>query len=81
MAARTGRLGNVTFKKEATYGTYLTGDSYLRVSSESMNRAVEHAEDPALVSQIYTTDLIKVGDAIGGSWGRDRHVIIRCIRR
>lgn len=64
---RTGRLGNVTYKKETTWGTYVAGDGYLRVSSESLNRAVEHVEDPALIGEIYTTDMIKIGDGIGGS--------------
>jgi hypothetical protein len=67
MAARTGRLGNVAYKKETTWGTYVAGDAYLRVSTESLNRTVEHTEDPALVSEIYTTDMIKVGDGISGS--------------
>ena len=66
MAARAGRLGNVTYKKETTFDTYVAGDGYLRVSSESLNRTVEHTEDPALISEIYTTDMIKVGDGIAG---------------
>lgn len=64
---RTGRLGNITYKKETTWGTYISGDTYLRGSSESLNRAIEHVEDPALVGEIYTTDMIKIGDGIGGS--------------
>ncbi len=64
--SRTGRLGNVTFGKESTWGTGVSTTNYLRVSSESLVRTVEHAEDPSLVSEIYTTDMIKVGDGIGG---------------
>ena len=67
MASRTGRLGNVTYKKESTWGTYIAGDGYLRVSSESLNRTVEHTEDPSLVGELYTTDMIKIGDGISGS--------------
>lgn len=64
---RTGRLGNATYKKETTWGTYIAGDTYIRISSESLNRTVEHVEDPAYVGEIYTTDMIKIGDGIGGS--------------
>jgi len=67
MAARTGRLGNVTYKKETTWGTYVAGDGFLRVSTESLNRTVEHTEDPALIGEIYTTDMIKISDGIAGS--------------
>jgi hypothetical protein len=63
----TGRLGNVTYKKETTWGTYVAGDGYLRVTTESLNRTVEHTEDPSLVGEIYTTDMIKIGDGIGGT--------------
>lgn len=70
---RIGRNGNVTYKKETSWGTYVAGDGYLRVSTESMNRAVEHAEDPALVSELYTTDMIKIGDGISGSMEATMH--------
>jgi len=65
--ARTGRLGSVVFAKETTWGSFASGTDYLRVSTESLKRSVEHAEDPSLVSEIYTTNLIKVGDGIGGT--------------
>lgn len=70
---RTGRLGNIAFKKEAVWGTYLTPDIYLRALSESMNRAVEHATDDSLVKEIYTTDMIKVADGAGGSIEGNMH--------
>ncbi len=73
MAARTGRLGNVTYKKESTWGDYIAGDGYLRVSTESLGRTVEHAEDPALISEIYTTDMIKIGDGISGAMEAVQH--------
>ena len=59
---RTGRLGNITFKKETTWGTFVTPDVRLRASSESMNRTVEHTEDSALIDAIYTTEMIKTKD-------------------
>jgi len=65
--ARTGRLGNVTIAKESTWGSFATATRYLRVTTESMKRTVEHAEDPALVSEIYTTSMVKIGDGISGS--------------
>lgn len=71
--ARTGRLGNVTYKKETTWGTYIAGDGYIRATTESLNRTVEHTEDPALISEIYTTDMIKVGDGIAGSMEATMH--------
>jgi hypothetical protein len=64
---KTGRNGNITYKKESSWGTYIAGDTQLRASTESLNRTVEHTEDPALVGEIYTTDMIKVGDGIAGS--------------
>lgn len=67
MAIRTGRLGNVAFKKESTFDTYVAGDIYLRASSESLARKIDTAEDPALVGEIFTTDLIQVGDGYAGS--------------
>jgi len=67
MAARTGRLGNASYKKETSWGTYIAGDTKIRISTESLARTIEHTEDPALVGEIYTTDMIKVGDGIGGS--------------
>jgi hypothetical protein len=69
----TGRLGNVAYKKESTWGTYIAGDTYIRVSTESLSRTVEHTEDPALISEIYTTDMIKVGDGISGSMEAVQH--------
>jgi hypothetical protein len=62
-----GRLGRIVFKKETSYNSYITGDTQLRASTESLNRTVEHTEDPALVGEIFTTDMIKVGDGISGS--------------
>lgn len=63
----TGRLGNVAYKKETTWGVYTAADEYFRVSTESFNRGVEHTEDPSLISEIYTTDMIKISDGISGS--------------
>lgn len=65
--ARTGRLGSIVYAKETTWGTFASGTDYLRASTESLKRSVEHAEDPSLVSEIYTTNLIKVGDGIAGN--------------
>lgn len=67
MASRTGRLGNVTYKKETTHNTYVAGDTFLRVSTENLPRTVEHVEDPALIGEIYPTDMIKIADGIGGT--------------
>lgn len=69
----TGRLGSIVFKKETTWGTYVSGDVQLRASTESMNRAVEYAEDAALVGQLYTTDMIKVADGAAGSFEAAMH--------
>jgi hypothetical protein len=67
MSVRTGRLGNASIKKESTWGEFITPDLLLRVISESNGRAVEHAEDNALVGEIYPTDLVKVADGSAGS--------------
>jgi len=67
MATRTGRLGNVTFTKETTWGNFASATMGLRVSTESLNRAIEHVEDPSLIGQIFTTDMIKIADGIGGT--------------
>lgn len=66
MAARTGRLGNMAFAKESSWGNFATATKALRISTESLKRTVEHAEDPSLVSEIYTTDMIKIGDGMSG---------------
>ena len=63
----TGRLGDITLNKETIWGTYIAGTVKLRASGESMNRTVEHTEDPALIGELYTTDMIKIGDGIEGS--------------
>jgi hypothetical protein len=65
--SRTGRLGNIVFKKESTWGSYITGDILLRASSESLNNKVENVEDPSLIGEIYTTKLVKVAEGIEGS--------------
>lgn len=71
--ARTGRNGNVAIKKETTYGTYVAGDIYTRVSSESLNREITHVEDPALVGSIYTTEMIKTGEQVSGGFETTLH--------
>lgn len=67
MAARTGRLGNVALKKESTWGTYIAGDIYLRVATESLENQITHVEDEALVGEIYTTENVKVGENVAGA--------------
>jgi hypothetical protein len=67
MSANTGRLGKVGMKKEATYGTYIEADIPLRVTTFSVDRKIEHTEDPALIGEVFPTDLVKVGDRIEGS--------------
>jgi len=66
MAANTGRLGKVAIKKEVTYGTYLEPDVPLRVTSESNELMIDNVEDPALIGEIFTTDLVKVNSKIEG---------------
>lgn len=65
--SRTGRQGSITYAKETTWGNYASATKYLRVVSESVNRSIEMKEDPSLISEIYTTDMIKVADGIGGT--------------
>jgi hypothetical protein len=73
MPTRTGRLGNITFKKETTYGTYIAGDMQLRAGSESIARQVGYVEDTALVSEIYTTDMIPASDGAAGALDSSFH--------
>jgi hypothetical protein len=70
---RTGRLGYSHIKKESVWGTYLTPDLQFRIISESLNRAVEHTEDPALVGEIYTTEMIKTADGANGTMEATAH--------
>lgn len=70
---RTGRLGNVSFKKEASWGTYLTPDINLRIMSESLNRAIEHGTDDSLIGSIYPDEYIKVKDGAAGSLDGNMH--------
>lgn len=65
--SRTGRLGNVTFSKETTWGNFASPTMSIRVSTESLNRAIEHVEDPSLIGQIFTSDMIKIADGIAGN--------------
>jgi hypothetical protein len=64
---RTGRLGNIAFKKEATFNTYLAADIYLRAASESLEYKKDVTEDPALVGSIYTTDEVETKVRVEGS--------------
>ena len=57
--ARTGRNGNIGFIKETTWGSYLTSTTYLRAASENLVNTIDNIEDPALVSEVYTTALVK----------------------
>lgn len=73
MSVRTGRLGNITIKKEAAWGTPITTDLLLRAASESIGRTIEHTEDNALVGEIYPTDKVKVADGAAGSLEGNAH--------
>lgn len=64
--SRTGRLGNISFKKESTWGSYIAGDLYLRASTESLANKIDNVEDPSLVGQIFPTDQIKVAEGVEG---------------
>ena len=69
----TGRLGNVTLKKESTYGTYIAGDTQLRITDESLLRAIEHGEDAQLIGELYTSDMIKIADGAKGGINSSVH--------
>jgi hypothetical protein len=56
----------VAFKKEASWGTYLAGDIYLRAASEGIENQITHVEDEALVKEIYPTEMVKVGESAAG---------------
>jgi hypothetical protein len=63
----TGRNANIAIKKETAWGTYIAPDLKLRASSEGLNKTVNYTEDPALIGESFTTDLIKTSSNAGGS--------------
>lgn len=66
MSIHTGRNGDIVFKKESSWGSYVAGDVMMRAATESLERKVEHEEDPALVKESFTTDMIKISDGASG---------------
>lgn len=73
MSIHTGRNGNVAFKRESSWGSYIAGDVMLRAATSSMSRKIEHEEDPALVSENFTTDQVKISDGAGGGYELKLH--------
>lgn len=72
--ANTGRLGRVDYEKETTWGVAATSAmKNLRVTSESLTRAIEHVEDGQLIGEIYTTDMVKVADGATGGFEITAH--------
>lgn len=66
MASNTGRLGKLSFIKEAAWGTYLTPDKALSVTAESLMNKLSHVEDGRFIGEIMQSDMILVGQEIEG---------------
>jgi hypothetical protein len=63
----TGRQLQVAIKKESTFNTYVTGDLFLRPSSEELKNNIKFVEDEAMVGETFSTEQIKTGEDPGGT--------------
>lgn len=69
----TGRLGNVAFALESTYGTFATATKKIRIISESITKSLTTVADDSLIGQLYPQDVIKVGSTVAGSVETNLH--------
>ena len=63
----TGRQSKISVVKEASWGTYLTPTTALSASNISMISKTEHKEDPRLIGQQFTSDMIRTGEIVEGN--------------
>lgn len=71
--ANTGRLGQASFKKETTWGTYETPTQGLSITSEGLATKVDTVEDQRFMGKVFPSDFIKVGETIDGALNVTAH--------
>lgn len=64
--ATMGRLGKLAHAKESAWGTAVTTDKPLSFTGESLANKIEVKEDGRIIGKVFTTDQIKVGEAVSG---------------
>lgn len=62
-----GRDGKAALKFETTWGTGVTADRPIRLMSESIKPEYTKVTDEALISEVFTTQRVKVAENYGGS--------------
>lgn len=62
-----GRGSTTAYKKESTWGTYITPDKIFRVYNNGLDTEVEHTEDPAFIGKYFPTNQIKIKETAGGT--------------
>lgn len=66
MALRVGRYSDLQMKKESVYGTYVTPDKKLRISSESLNTTIEQVDVENMIGKEGLSEVVKVAEMAGG---------------
>ena len=67
MAANIGKLTSLAIAKEATYGTQVTTTRKLSVTGINLTNVVDTVKDGRFLQNLFTTDLIAIGQSPAGS--------------